>query len=126
MKQKKKLTAIFVVFGVIVGMILLFNSLGGEVSKSSELAQEIKRLELEIEKLETRNSAILDLSKQLDDIESLESEARIKMGMRMPGEEVVVINRPTSTSKAAIPVGDEGASIWENLGKWYKYFFDKR
>lgn len=130
MKEKKKLTAIFAVLGVIIGMILLFNSMRREAAKGSDLDNEIQRLQSEIDKLESRNSALVGLGKELSDLEFLEGEARIKMGMKLPGETVAVINRATSAFRteesSAANDSDGGRSVWGNAGRWYNYFFNKR
>lgn len=116
------MASLLITAGIIVGVFVLFNSLRGEVTKSSDLDKEMERLQKEVEKLETRNSALVNLTKDLSDLEFLESEARVKMGMKLPGETVVVINRATTTPKMAAGSG-EGALLWGNPKKWYQYFF---
>jgi cell division protein FtsB len=124
MKPNKKITSILIIFGLIIGTVVLFNSLRREAVKGSDLDKEMERLQKEVENLETRNSALVNLTKDLSDLEFLESEARVKMGMKLPGETVVVINRATTTPKMAAAGEGGGALIWENPKKWYQYFFN--
>ncbi len=124
MKRNKKITTILFIGGIAVAVIILLNSLRGEVTRGNELDKEIKRLEEEAAKLENRNSALLDLTKEISDSEFLESEARLKMGMKLPGEQVVVINRDAQGAAPGRPIVDENGSIWENPKKWYQYFFE--
>ncbi len=127
MRQRKKLISVLIIFGLVVGAFVLFNSLRREAAKSSDLDNEIERLQSEIDKLETRNSALVSLGKELSDLEFLEGEARIKMGMKLPGESVAVINRGASSFKTEEPAFAElrrGGSVWGKAGRWWQYFFN--
>ena len=125
--RQKKLTAIFAVLCIIVGIMVLFNLLRREAARGSDLDKEIQRLQSEIDKLESRNSALIGLTKELSDLDFLENEARVKMGLKMPGEEVVVINRATSSIiNNQENQETKNPSLWENPKRWLRYFFNKR
>jgi len=119
-------------------VFVLFNSMRREVVKSNSLDSEIKRLQGEIESLDKSNNLLMGLTQEIGDLDFLENEARVKMGMKLPGETVVVIDRATSTfgaeessfakasadAKALADRSEDRQSIWNNPRKWSQYFFN--
>ena len=141
MRKRKKIIHFLVIVSVVICTLIFLNSFSREVSKGNDLNREIMRLEKEAEKLENRNNHLLELIKEFDSLDFLEKEARIKMGLKKPGEEVVIIHRATSTPPESFGFGAEQAGIpqyqnplesvqdrqelgiWENPRRWYQYLF---
>ncbi|PIR66461.1 MAG: hypothetical protein COU51_03840 [Parcubacteria group bacterium CG10_big_fil_rev_8_21_14_0_10_36_14] len=106
-------------------VILFFIALFGfnffkEYNRSRELDKEIEKLETAAKEIEAQNLDILNLATYLDTEEFLESEARTKLGLKKPGEEVVSVSLP-----------EEGTTLTNNSNNqeesnailWWKYFF---
>lgn len=97
----------------------------GEVVRNDGMEDEIARLQKQSEELATKNSELAELGHRLSDPQMLEMEARLKLNMRKPGEEVVVIKGTTST--VTQPTAEEVRVAQEaegtNVEKWWRYFF---
>jgi cell division protein FtsB len=119
-------------------MIVLFLSLslGREVVRNKTIANEIAVLQGQATDLVTENLAINELQSALQSESFIEREARLKLGMKKPGERVVVIQeREDGATSLGIdandPFGfviDPDAVLLEevaNTSKWWYYFFDK-
>ena len=82
----------------------------------------IKTLESEIADLEGKNNDLNNLFAYLNSQEFIELEAREKLGMKKPGEKVVIIPRE---SKALVAGESTILSVAiPNYLKWYYYFFE--
>lgn len=79
------------IFGVIT--LWLGISVAKEAYRKHEVAQELSRLKLEITELEQRNSNFSALIHSLKDSETRELEAKRRLNLKKPGEEVAVILR---------------------------------
>lgn len=127
---------LFVVNAVILVMLGL--SFGREWMRNREIRQEIARLEAQAAALGTRNLEIADLNTAFRTESFIEREARLKLGMKKPGESVVVIQNGSQTVAAASVGGEEArtandprtllameADVPElaNPSKWWHYFF---
>ncbi|MBT5808167.1 septum formation initiator family protein [Candidatus Uhrbacteria bacterium] len=116
-------------------VIFLSLSLGREVVRNKTIASEIAVLEAQAGQLITENLAISELQSALQSESFIEREARLKLGMKKPGEGVVVIqdriDGQVVNSGESDPFGfviDPEAEVVEdvsNTSKWWYYFFDK-
>ncbi len=110
-------------------------SLGREVVRNSTIDAEIAALETEAEELATRNIEISELKTAMQTESFIEREARLKLGMKKPGETVVVVQDDVQqqeplTDDAYDPLGyvmgmEESREVVANPTKWWYYFFDK-
>lgn len=111
--------------GILV-IILISYPLAKNLSKTHKINQEINDLKNEINELDNTN---FDLKKVIDFLESdsyLEKEARLNLGLKMPGEEVVVIKEKDSELVNEINgTNGEGLKKLSNFSKWFNYFFKK-
>jgi cell division protein FtsB len=131
---------LFVVNAVVLAALGL--SFGREWMRNSEIQSEIARLEEQARSLETRNLQIADLNTAFRTESFIEREARLKLGMKKPGENVVVIQEDGSTpgpiidatdgmtAEAADPrlllaVDGEPKEL-ANPSKWWQYFFERK
>jgi len=123
MSVKKILnTKFFFVIGVII-LVLLIASFAREFSRRYYLQQEIKSLQDQINGLDTQNQQFSQLINYFDTNNFTEAEARLKLGLKKPGEEVVVINQPDD-SNTTITTADQEANL-SAPAKWWQYFFKR-
>lgn len=122
-----------------VVLVALAFSFGREWVRNREIQQEIARLQEQAGSLEARNLEIADLNTAFRTESFIEREARLKLGMKKPGETVVVI-QGERTQDAAGTAGTDGAGNAEdprlllavadasgevaNPRKWWYYFFE--
>jgi len=112
-------------------------SLGREFVRSQSISFEIASLQEESESLVARNIEISELKTAMQTESYIEREARLKLGLKKPGETVVVISDDSDVSAGIVtgsnpsdPLGyvieesgvDEAVA---NPTKWWYYFFDK-
>lgn len=124
---------LFVVNAVVI--LALGFSFGREWVRNREIQAEIARLQGDAQALQARNLEIADLNTAFRTESFIEREARLKLGMKKPGESVVVI-RDASQPSVEAGLAQEGeasdprqllASGEENVetnpSKWWTYFF---
>lgn len=121
----------------LVVIALLSVSLGREMIRSQAIDAQIADLQAQADTLAARNIEISELKTALQTESYIEREARLKLGMKKPGESVVVIQEDMAGGEdgeeiadASDPLGlvisDAQASISvANPTKWWYYFFDK-
>lgn len=126
---------LFVVNLVII--VFLSLSLGREVVRNKTIQSEIHTLEQQVVALTGENSKIGELQSALQSESYIEREARLKLGMKKPGEQVVVIqdsesqmNGNSGPGSSTDPLGlvisdEEEIEKLANSSKWWYYFFDK-
>lgn len=106
---------------VAVMVFLIFTNL--KISqKKKELSSQLSSLEKEIQILEEKNQQLkTEVSKQ--ETESfLETEARERLGLKKPGEEVVVVLPPKENKEG---VGATITSSWQRFQATVSDFFQK-
>lgn len=109
----------FLIFCFVIFLAVLFYLAEGTI-KSNRVNSEINDLQGEIGHLEKQNQ---DLSQLIDYLKSdtfIEQEAKLKMGLKKPGENLVVM--PQNENPEA-----QNTSLLEanktNPSKWWSYFF---
>jgi cell division protein FtsB len=85
-----------------------------------QVDSEIARLKAQSDDLKSGNSQLSELIKYLDTPEYKEREAREKLNLKRPGEQVVVLPEE-STAGSVASAKTESQS---NPQKWLKYFFN--
>jgi cell division protein FtsB len=110
----------FLLFCIVI-LVLLVASFAREFSRRYYLEQQIKSLETQVEDLASKNDQFGQLINYLKTENFTEEEARLKMGLKKPGEEVVVINQP-ATGEGASANNSPPAEL-ANPAKWWYYFF---
>lgn len=125
----KLVTIIFIVLLVMISIPLIKN-----INRRHQVELEILKLKQEVDQTEKNNSDLQNLLKYLDSSQFTEEQARLNLGMKKDGEEVVVVKdlKETSSSNTMnknlfdIPVNtnSETADTSNNSKKWIKYFFN--
>lgn len=101
----------------------------GEYMRSRDMQTEIDRLEEQAASLESRNLELADMADRFSSSSMLEREARLKLNMQKPGEEVVVVREddgmvqvaadPDGTA-AAEEAGQQTKAV-SNIKKWISH-----
>lgn len=122
---------------LVVNTLLLgaiFISLGREAIMNHRIDAEIERLQHEADTLSARNTDLQAWKKTFQTESAIEQEARLKLGLKKPGETLVVVQ---DTKRAAVPSDDpspapavlgvvseqEESESLANAKKWWYYFF---
>lgn len=118
-----------------VVLVFLAWSFGREFLRNREIQRDIASLQAEAGALQARNLEITRLHSTLQTESSIEREARLKLGLKKPGEQVVVIRPGSATSEerpgttSTDPLGllsdDANAPAVANPVKWWYYFFHR-
>ena len=123
-KQKKKksfqeifLSVLFVFFTLaIIGLLAVSNFKIRERRK--ELLAQIETLEKEIQNVENKNQELKAGISESQTQDYLEKEAREKLGLKKPGEEVVAIKKIQSEEKPTEQ--KEEKSLWQKFLEFLK------
>ena len=126
-------------FFLLVILLILGSSLGREFYRKYRLQKEFDSLKSEIDKLENKNQDLASMLEYLNKESNLEKEARRRLNLKKPGENVVVIvppeseprpenkssaDNPSPDSKSESKIADvSGEPKNRNLSKWWNYFF---
>jgi len=124
---------IFLVVNLLVlGFLAL--SFGREFMRDWEINREIDALRTEAEELQAHNLEIAQLNNELNSEMFIEGEARLKLGLVKPGEQLVVVMDDEAADSGVVtetyaPVQHldyEPAELdtVANPTKWWYYFFD--
>ncbi len=118
-------------------ILLLSLTLGREIYRSHDIQAEIDALQAQADDLAARNIAMSELGTAMQTRSFIEREARLKLGLKKPGEEVVIIKNDNKTvgedeiADASDPLNlvidpDVPVDDVANSKKWWYYFFDKQ
>lgn len=118
---------------VLCFLILFFLSfpLIGKLKKEQQVNKEIKSLKEEISEIEGENRELDKLIEYLESDQFLEEQARLNLGLKKEGEEVLVIKEGREEGRVAgISENGEESGKAEtktevsNPIKWWRYFFE--
>jgi len=122
---KRFLGSKFFLFFIILALIAVAVSVGSESYQKYQLTQEINKLKIEIEQLESKNEQLAGLMEYLKEEPYLEKEAKLKLNLKNPGEKVIILSdeliqeQVVSENKIEERTEEETANYWE----WWQYFF---
>jgi len=117
---------------ILIGSVLLLFFFGVATVRESyrgwKVDQEIKALEAQADELEGRNKRLMEIAQTLSSPERMEVEARKRLGMRQPGEHVVVLEGFSATgswqTQMQMDVVAEKSEVPQsNPEQWLNYFF---
>jgi cell division protein FtsB len=119
---KRVLAANVVIFAVVAW------GLAGEFLRNRDMQREIDRLDGQASQMEKKNSDLQDLGQRFSSQAMLEREARTKLNLQKPGEQVVIVRDGGRTDDGAEIEPAAGAAADEDQGpgnaaKWWRYFF---
>lgn len=111
------------------GLCLTFSiSIIRELMNSHQVAQQVRRLEDQVASESQRQGQLQDLIDYLGSPTFQEQEARLKLGLKKTGEQVIVVPPAANTnaigSESAIEsTSNSSAAPISNPVKWWNYFF---
>lgn len=123
--MKKRGTVKTIVITVTVAAAFVTMSFGRELYNNYQVDQEISRLKEKTAALQAEKFSILSLKEQFSSQDFLEGEARIKMGLKKPGETAMII--PETQEEEVVTSGFANSlepKEESNFRKWWNYFFD--
>jgi len=93
-----------------------------------QVDQDINSLQAQVDYLEGKKMKFMDLMQRLDSSEALDKEARARLGLRKPGERVIVLaGLGEADASAAVaqtqPASQTDSGTLSNPQKWWQYFF---
>jgi cell division protein FtsB len=117
---------------IVIGSVLLLFFFGAMTVRESyrgwKVDQEIQALEDQADELEGRNKRLMEIAQSLGSPERMEVEARKRLGMRKPGEQVVVLEGMSAsgsweTQMQLDVVPEKAETPRSNPELWLDYFF---
>lgn len=128
----------------LVLVVFLGMSLGREYMRSRDIQTQIDELTAQAEALQAHNLELTELATAFQTESYLEREARLKLGLKKPGETVVIVQEeqgravsendqekanpseePSSDPRAALTEEQDALLALANPWKWWYYFFDQ-
>ena len=121
---------------LVVNLLILFFlslSFGREFLRDYQIQREINNLRTDAESIEARNFEITDYNAELQTQAYLEEEARLRLGLGEPGENLVIIMDQDGQSVVESEISSEQLTTQNsqlitldasNPERWYYYFFD--
>jgi len=121
------------IFLIVSLLILIFFStnLIKEIINRRDLKKEVGSLQDEINYLENRNQDLAKLIDYFEGLDFVEKEARTKLNLRKPGEQIIIVNEDEpleiadNNSQAEIINNfmANDAEHFTNSERWWNYFF---
>jgi len=102
-----------------------------ETYREWQVDQEIRQMQAQIEQYEGRKLSLVELLDRLDSEEALDKEARMRLGLRKPGERVIILQGADGLQGswqedlALVAVNDKGPDLRSNPQRWFDYFFPR-
>ena len=120
----------------LIGLVVLVSisiPLARNVSKQYKINNEIKELETEIARLESKNTELKKLMDYLESDQFIEEQARLNLSYKKVDESVVVVKPQDEGTDMVFGAGDTDATKNQNLAlalggesnavNWWHYFF---
>ncbi len=96
-----------------------------ETYREWRVDQEINEMQAQIESLEGRKVALSDLVRRMESEEALDREARTRLGLRKPGERVIILRGGSADSwtETSVAPSPSIAQTRSNPELWLRHFF---
>lgn len=114
---------LLVFFIGLVFLLMIFIPLLKNYAKQRAVANEIKDIKREIADFESKNKDLSAMLDYLESNESLEEQARLNLGLKKPGEKVIVVQSGDTKDEGAASTTVATRSNWS---KWWHYFFQPK
>lgn len=113
-------TSRFFLLIALVAIIIVVVALINGWRRGRELAQEVETLHDKISTYEKKNQELGELMTYFQTDDYAEREARLRLNLKLPGEQVVILPSDTANGQG----GTEGNGGFEqNWQLWWNYFF---
>jgi len=101
-------------------LIIIAVPLVKNYARQRAVANEIAGIQKEITDFKSQNQDLTATLSYLQSNDSLEEQARLNLGLKKPGEKVVVVQAEATSSPDSDNNQDGSVSNW---WKWWQYFF---
>jgi len=118
---------------LIVSLIILIffsTNLVKEIINRRDLKKDVRSLEEEINRLESRNNELSQLIGYFESLDFVEKEARTKLNLRKPGEKIIIVGDEESEVNTVQPIEQDISNYitneivsLSNPERWWNYFF---
>jgi len=91
-----------------------------------QLNREVTKLEGQLASLTEKNKELKELSIYLASQDFIEAEARQKLNMKKPGEEIIIVSNQSTSTYEEKNSNENNEIILKklnNIHKWWNYFF---
>lgn len=112
-------TSRFFLLGAFVVAAILAVSFGRAFYRDYEIRQQIRVLQAKVDDLERKKLESLNLLGYVKSEAYVEDVARQQLGLKKPGERVIIVDAATSTGLRATAEGETTVPSWK---KWWWYF----
>ncbi len=139
LRKKKKISwqnlifnRFFLTFIGLAIIALVSFPLARNIRQQRALDKEIENLKQEIAKMEKRNESLEKLIDYLGSDQFAEEQARLQLGLKKAGEEVIVVKGIGSSTDSLsnqiydLPAFSSGKKELTNPQKWWRYFFQPK
>ncbi len=109
----------FLAIVILIFIFFAFFPLAKNFSQKRMVDQEIENIKQEIEEFQSKNQELKDMISYLDSDSGQQEVARLNLGMKGPGEEVVVVEDLDLNDKKQETI----VETQNNWQKWLNYFF---
>jgi len=109
----------FVVFCLFIFIFIIFSLAKGTIKKY-KVNSEIEQLKKEIVQLDKQNQEFGQLINYLNSDTFIEQEAKLKLGLKKEGENLVIIPEKELNVEKKAAMQEQNLS---NPAKWWSYFF---
>ncbi|MDO8618274.1 MAG: septum formation initiator family protein [Candidatus Uhrbacteria bacterium] len=119
---------LFMAFTVILFLVIGIST-ARETYRARQVNRETQGLQTQVEELETKQMHLIETIQRLSSDDDLDKQARARLGLRKPGERVIVL--PEANGRTAGSQDSQGSSTssseptLSNPQKWFRYFFPR-
>ena len=125
-KKSSWLLRVIIFLGIILSGLVIF-AVSKEIYIKKEVQKQIDQLDTEAQKIEKENMALSDKISYLESKDYQEKEAKDKLNLQDPGENVVVIKPSLVAGQKnddESPIPDKKLIVKvSNVQKWWDYLF---
>ncbi len=131
--KKKRIARWSLIFAANGALLLVVGvSTVRETYREWKVDQEIHQMQAQIEQLEGRKLALTELVSRMDSPEALDREARTRLGLKKPGERVIILRGADQELESwqeyglGTPEAEAEDSLASNPERWLKYFLSNK
>ncbi len=110
----------FLTLVILIFIFFAFFPLAKNFSQKRVVDQEIESIKQEIEEFQSKNKELIEMLSYLESDSGQQEVARLNLGLKSPGEEVIVIEG-LEISNPKEELEKETKANWQ---KWLDYFFN--
>ncbi len=119
MAEGRAVSRLFLLVALLALGVVAFG-IGQSLIRRAEVNREVERLQADIDSYESQSQELSELLRYLGTEEYQEREARLRLGLKLPGEQVVVIPGLGGAETGQSEPADAALSNWQ---RWLRVFY---